>query len=156
MQEPAKNLTIFLNFFVFLKNYLHYIKKIGYLKNKNSQTQLRNLGSTQIKGLGPPPRVWCSLQHLPNNWWCTLPKYLLTTCAHKLNHVRKKKKKPKRQNGRKRKQELIDKMEQIVTHWFQRKEVECDDLIDHWHFLPISIKPPSILPISNRAIHLVL
>jgi hypothetical protein len=34
MQEPAKNLTVYLTFFYFLR-IIYIISKIGYLKNKN-------------------------------------------------------------------------------------------------------------------------
>jgi hypothetical protein len=46
-----------------------------------------------------------------------------------LNHVLKFLKKPKRQNGQKRKQELIDRMEQNVTHVYSQEGsgAECDN-----------------------------
>jgi hypothetical protein len=82
LPEVKKSDSLF-DFFSFFENYLHYIKNWLLEKTK------KPLATTRIKGLGPKGLVQFTTP--AQHWWYTLPKYLLTTCAHELNHVLKKK-----------------------------------------------------------------
>ncbi len=125
MQEPAKNLTVYLTFFYFLR-IIYIISKIGYLKNKNWQSQLQPFGITRIKGLGP--RVWCKF---------TTPAQQLVVYTSKISSynmctwvepcIKKKKSQRDKMDRRENRNLLTEWNKMSHTYSQEGSGAECDD-----------------------------